>query len=333
MLSTALVDAWGKAIMEKQHVGAVRNMLRAYRSACHYGDGEGEDLGSRFNVASSHVFNRIMVFALSEMDGVIRRMLGQQDDVDRTHGKAVDFQKNSRWKKIKPFVRSYLANSHHILTQMSDNQMIGFTLRRVKASVLFLAAFPKLARLYLKVGTQVVTLDTFFIAGLLDSVDAQFFSLNLYFRLLQAALHFWSSSEGALPVISLLFIREMALQLGTDYLDTCLKSIYKEYAANSRFVNQTRLPQIRFMANCVVELYGIDLAASYQHAFVFIRQLAILLRNAFTMKTKVCLKSKVTANAPARLRVLKDNALLQWIAGSFQVCVQVAVYKLPGIVG
>lgn len=84
-----------------------------------------------------------------------------------------------------------------------------------------------------------------------------------------------------------MFIREMALRLGSDYLEVCLKGMYKEYVANSRFVNPTSLPRIHFMASCVVELYGIDSAAAYQNAFIFIRQLAIVLRNALTMKTKV----------------------------------------------
>lgn len=108
----------------------------------------------------------------------------------------------------------------------------------------------------------------------------------------QVALHFWGSGEGALPLLSFMFIREMALRLGSDYLEVCLKGMYKEYVANSRFVNPTSLPRIHFMASCVVELYGIDSASSYQHAFIFIRQLAIVLRNALTMKTKVCCNSR-----------------------------------------
>jgi nucleolar complex protein 2 len=35
------------------------------------------------------------------------------------------------------------------------------------------------------------------------------------------------------------------------------------------------------MSNCVVELYGIDFIASYQHAFVYVRQVAIHLRDAY----------------------------------------------------
>jgi nucleolar complex protein 2 len=84
-----------------------------------------------------------------------------------------------------------------------------------------------------------------------------------------------------------MFIREMCLLMGTEHLDACLKGIYKEFSANSKFVSAAAIPRIRFMINCVVELFGIDLAASYQQAFMFIRQLAIVLRNALTIKTKV----------------------------------------------
>ena len=40
------------------------------------------------------------------------------------------------------------------------------------------------------------------------------------------------------------------------------------------------------MLNSVVELYRLDMCASYQHAFVYIRQLAVHLRNAIVVKKK-----------------------------------------------
>ena len=40
------------------------------------------------------------------------------------------------------------------------------------------------------------------------------------------------------------------------------------------------------MRLCVVELYSMDPVAAYQHGFVYIRQLAVELRQAITKKTK-----------------------------------------------
>lgn len=250
-LTTSLVEAWCRVIKEKHHIGTVCNLLRAYRTACHYGDGEDDEFANKYNISSSHVFNKIMFFTLSEIDGVFKKILG----VDVKEGFVFDSEKHARWKKVEPLVKSYFGNTLHILTQMTDNHMISFTMKRLKASTCFLAALPRFARKYLKV-----------------------------------ALNFWGRGEGTVSLVSFLFVREMALLMGTDQLDACLKGIYKEYAANTKFVSASALPRIRFMVNCVVELYGIDLAASYQQAFVFIRQLAIILRNALTMKTKESFK-------------------------------------------
>eukprot|EP00249_Psilotum_nudum_P022093 c28368_g1_i1 orf=229-2787(+) len=257
-LTATLVDSWCQAIKNKQHMGALRNLLRAFRTACHYGDGQEEEFSSKYIINSSNVFNKIMVFTLGEIDGVFRKFL-YVDIIEEKSIKSMtitDLRKQSCWEKVEPLIKSYFGNALHVLNQMTDSQMIAFTLQRLKASIVFLGAFPKLARKFLKV-----------------------------------ALHFWGRGEGALPLISFLFVRDIAIWLGTDYLEACLKGIYKEYAANSKFISPSVLPRVHFMANCVIELYGIDLVASYQYAFIFIRQLSIVLRNALTMKTKESFKN------------------------------------------
>lgn len=108
-----------------------------------------------------------------------------------------------------------------------------------------------------------------------------------YCGMFQVGLHFWGTGGGALPIVSFLFLRDICIRLGSDCVDECFKGIYKAYVLNCQFVNATKLQHIQFLGNCVTELLGVDLPAAYQHAFVFIRQLAMILREALTMKTKV----------------------------------------------
>jgi hypothetical protein len=48
-------------------------------------------------------------------------------------------------------MRIYLAYALHMITEMTDEQMIAFIVHRVRALVVFLAAFPSLLRKYVKV--------------------------------------------------------------------------------------------------------------------------------------------------------------------------------------
>ncbi|CAN0439920.1 unnamed protein product, partial [Ectocarpus sp. 13 AM-2016] len=45
-------------------------------------------------------------------------------------------------------------------------------------------------------------------------------------------------------------------------------------------------PSLSLVSSCVVELYGMDVGSAYQNAFLYIRQLSLLLRRAMQHKTK-----------------------------------------------
>jgi nucleolar complex protein 2 len=84
------------------------------------------------------------------MDGILRNLLklpasgGRKEDI-------TGLMTTKQWRSYGHIVKSYLGNALHILNQMTDTQMISFTLHRLKYSSLLLAAFPSLLRKYIKV--------------------------------------------------------------------------------------------------------------------------------------------------------------------------------------
>ena len=150
VITTAMVDSWCNSVQEKGNISAVRSLTKAFRTACHYGDDGGDDSSTKFSIMSSSVFNKIMLFVLSEMDAILRKLLklpssgGKKETI-------MDLMNTKHWKNYNHLVKSYLGNALHVLNQMTDTEMISFTLRRLKYSSIFLAAFPSLLRKYIKV--------------------------------------------------------------------------------------------------------------------------------------------------------------------------------------
>lgn len=70
-------------------------------------------------------------------------------------------------------------------------------------------------------------------------------------------------------------------------LEIFFQTMYVKYVQNTKFVSPNTLPGINFMKHSLAEIYLLDHSVSYNHAFLYIRQLAINLRNAITLKKKV----------------------------------------------
>ncbi|CAN6323619.1 unnamed protein product [Urochloa humidicola] len=257
-ITMEMVDSWCSGV-ENEKIGSIRSILQAFRRACHYGEDQGDNSAPKFNVMSGSVLDKVMHFVLKHMDRVLRQLLGAPSFGGKKETIS-ELMLSKPWKRHGNLMRIYLANALHMIIEMTDEQMIAFTIHRVRASAVFLAAFPSLLRKYVK-----------------------------------ALLHTWARGRGAMPLVSLMFLRDLCIQLGSDCLDTCLKGIYKAYLVNcklSKSISGSKLQHIQFLGNCVRELYSLDPQSAYQHAFVFIRQLAVILRGALTEKGPKSAKDK-----------------------------------------
>lgn len=63
-----------------------------------------------------------------------------------------------------------------------------------------------------------------------------------------------------------------------------MKEAYLVYVRNAKFGTVAQQGAINFMTNAIVELFLLDGVGAYQLAFVYIRQLAVHLRQALTQK-------------------------------------------------
>jgi nucleolar complex protein 2 len=105
-------------------------------------------------------------------------------------------------------------------------------------------------------------------------------------KTLKAVLALFGSGEPALRVQSILLIRNMAAVLPPPTLERAAKGVYRQFAANAKFINAESIEHVVFMTTCVCEIYGLDQNQSYSLAFTYVRQLASLLRGALTNKSK-----------------------------------------------
>jgi nucleolar complex protein 2 len=144
-----MVDSWCNGA-EDGKIGSIRSILQAFRKACHYGKDQGDNLAAKFSVMSGSVLDKVMHFVLKHMDIILRELLGAPSFGGKKETIS-ELMITKSWKQHGNLMRIYLGNALHMITEMTDEQMIAFTIHRVRASAVFLAAFPALLRKYVKV--------------------------------------------------------------------------------------------------------------------------------------------------------------------------------------
>jgi nucleolar complex protein 2 len=275
-------------------IKGLKRIISAYKTACHLSDAsaqqqedsDDEDAPQKkkeFQISSPVVFDRLMAVCLTGCSDEFRNhLLGERKGADDSEesdeeGESKDaankvdvnkplnpkaFTKSSHWSTLRPYLESFLKSTLHVLSEAGkEANLLKFVLQALANYIPFLSAFPKISKSMLKTCVKLwsAPLDT--------SQEYQVVRLQAFLR-----------------------IRQLAITQPYPFIEECLKMTYLSYAQRSRFGTAsnvtTVLPTLTFMGNCIVELYTLDYASAYQHAFVYIRQLALHLRTALMKKTK-----------------------------------------------
>jgi nucleolar complex protein 2 len=265
-------QAFGK---EGYSLRALKSLLSAYRTAAHYADADENDVGA-FTITSSVVFDRLMITCLRNCQVTFRHqfLLHCNDEtMDDEDSKKEEMDPDKPIhpktlakapKKVAALYKSFMISTLHLLEEGKDPELLTFVLRSLSSYLPLLTPYPKIARNLLKI------LKDLWSSPVDDTTHTAYQSVRLH---------------------AFLRVRQLALTQPFPFVDECLKCMYLAFAKNAKFMNETTLPTLHFWNNCIVELYSLDLDSSYQHAFVYIRQLALHLRTALQKKTKEALRT------------------------------------------
>ncbi|XP_047462764.1 nucleolar complex protein 2 homolog [Mugil cephalus] len=243
-----MIEDWNAALNKEPTPRLFRDITQAFKAAVATTKGEGGAL-CRYKVADSSVFNALVLFCIKDIYAALQKMLNLK--LEKGQKKLVLPSSSQKWQRNQIDIKMYLSGVVQLLSCLTESTVISAVLRHANQLVPYYLCLPKQCR-----------------------------------HLVKQLMKQWSTGEETSRVLAFLALNKICRHKQDVYLNPILKQMYISYVQNCKFTSPNALPMINFMQRTLTEMYALDTQASYQHAFIYIRQLAIHLRNAMTMKKK-----------------------------------------------
>jgi len=246
VLTAAKLQSLVTSTFEDYSLGGLRNIVRAFAAATHM-----TDVDSTVASAYHYVITSSEVYNDLMMACVSNLHLTFNHHLP-TKGTTNLPTTSPKWNQLAVIVKSFLKNLLHLMAGVTDTSMLLMLTTAISSYVPYIASISLLPKRYLR----------------------------------ELLKHWSTTSKKDLRQSSFLAIRQMAIRTPFPFVEQCMKGCYLSFVRNAKTMNEQSRSAVAMMAKCIVELLGNDLVAAYQHAFVYIRQLAVHLRNAIKHKSK-----------------------------------------------
>ncbi|XP_068603893.1 nucleolar complex protein 2 homolog isoform X1 [Brachionichthys hirsutus] len=243
-----MIKDWKVSMKKEPTPRLFRVVTQAFKAAVATTKGE-KDAQCRFKIDDSSVFNSLVLFCIRDVYAALQKILNLK--TDKVTKKLLLPSSSPKWQRNQIDIKMYLSGVIQLLSCLTEATVISAVLRHANQLVPYYLCLPKQCR-----------------------------------HLVKQLLKQWSAGEETSRVLAFLALNKICRHKQEKYLNLIIKKMYISYVQNCKFTSPNVLPMINFMQRTLTEMYSLDTQATYQQAFIYIRQMAIHLRNAMTMKKK-----------------------------------------------
>ncbi|XP_055530613.1 nucleolar complex protein 2 homolog [Wyeomyia smithii] len=246
-ITLKLLKKWTEELTSSPvRIETIRNVCKAFNSVLVTVTGDTTVI-SAYKADGAAIFNGVVQLCVLHLGNAVKQFLNIKSARDLKN-----LKKNKKFTKVQSCLRTYLTDLTNLLENVSSNHIMNVLLKHLHQFASFLSCYPIITK-----------------------------------PILKRLIVIWSTSEEeSIRVLAFLCILKITCAQLRRFLSDVLKNMYLAYVKNSKFVSPNTLPGINFMRRSLTEMFTLDMTVSYQHVFLYIRQLAIHLRNAVILQKK-----------------------------------------------